>query len=193
MEKGIKWPQAINEFYQFMEGMQDDFLDFELVTDGYKRLASLVPAPCLDHFIVIGKHGSDSLVCYWKPILDLPLEMAPIVWLDSEGTPNSVFAISAEEFLRLLPYGLGGIYDVVSSWIYHYSEPDEYANPLDKYSDEAIRNYRQMAGEDYAAYGSFIHWLEKDMQLTVHGNPIKAIGDAISKFPNLEHWLAANK
>lgn len=57
-------------------------------------------------------HGSGSLVAGWQADASAPMRA---VWIDSEGEPRAVFAGSMEEMFRLLPHGLGYLYDCVRS------------------------------------------------------------------------------
>jgi hypothetical protein len=67
-----------------------------------------------DRFLTLGKTGADCVFALW---LDQPGKVspkAPVAYLDSEGDPRSIIASSLDEFLSLLPYGTGFIYDLVT-------------------------------------------------------------------------------
>lgn len=86
--------------------------DLELDPDGdlIDHLGKAVPK---DSLIAFGQHGSGSLVALWRRDPGAPLARAPVVWIDSEGDPVEVFAPDFAGFLRLLPFGLGQIYDLI--------------------------------------------------------------------------------
>lgn len=58
-----------------------------------------------------GNNKAGCAVCYWNK--KKLAAQAPVVWLDSEGTPNVVFAKNLSNFLELLSYGTGLIYDII--------------------------------------------------------------------------------
>lgn len=72
-----------------------------------------------DHFsekvkkmlLPFGKNKAGCLICYW--LSSKNTDECPIVWIDSEGEPNVVFATNLFVFFSLLPYGTGAIYDMI--------------------------------------------------------------------------------
>ncbi len=86
--------------------------DLELDADGdlIDHLGKQVPEGSL---IPFGQHGSGSLVALWRPKPSTPLAQCPVIWLDSEGDPIEAMATDFAGFLRLLPYGMGQLYDIV--------------------------------------------------------------------------------
>ena len=183
-----KSPSLI-KFLNFLENSSGDFIDFQIVSNGKKNVIELLSPIVERNFIPIGEHGSQSLICYWKYQDEIPLNQSPIVWLDSEGSPNSVFALNIDDFLSLLPYDTGGIYDFISSWKYYNSEPQTYTCPLSKYDSSTLEFLLQLCKEDYADYDQFIDWLNHNLNIQVCKNPAKLVGDAINNCPNLDHWL----
>jgi hypothetical protein len=86
--------------------------DLELDPDGdlIDHLGKRVPRGSL---IPFGQHGSGSLVALWRRQSATPLTQCPVIWLDSEGDPVEAVAPDFAAFLRLLPYGMGQLYDIV--------------------------------------------------------------------------------
>ena len=90
---------------------------------------------------VLGMHGSHSPMAVWSRSDG----QQPVLWIDSEG---QVFAVapSLPEFLSLLPFGTGFIYDLCAS-----SEPD------DAGAEESLAS---QAGE-YPDHAELLTWLRE--------------------------------
>lgn len=67
-----------------------------------------------DAFTTVGESGSGSKFAVWTPSPTDKIDTSPVVYLDSEGTPQAVVARSMDELLTLLPYGTGYIHDVLA-------------------------------------------------------------------------------
>jgi hypothetical protein len=180
----------LEAFYTFIENTEGSFIDFEIENNSDK-IADLLSVDVEPYFIPIGKQGSDSLICYWKYKDEIPVSELPIVWLDSEGSPNSVAAANFKDFLSLLPYDTGAIYDFISSWEYYNSDPDYYPSPLDRYKKDSsdLNSLIEECRESYSQYDSFVNWLEQSLNISICEDPAKLVGDAIQNFPNLQNWL----
>ncbi|NEO31321.1 MAG: hypothetical protein F6K36_12985 [Symploca sp. SIO3C6] len=187
--KNQNLPDLIANLFEFMENSGVNAIDFHMVYRGNEKLCSLLSPKISRYFIPIGEHSSRSLICYWKHIDDAPLDKLPLVWLDSEGTPNSVFASNEHDFLSLLPYDLGGIYDFISSWESYHEQPDNYTYPLEKYDSSALGCLIEICQEDNPDYTLFVQWLNQSLGIKICENPAKLVGDAISRFPRLKPWL----
>jgi hypothetical protein len=179
--------QVLSEFLETSEG---NFIDFEIEKNP-QAVSDLLSITIEPYFIPIGKQASQSLICYWRYQNELSLEQLPIVWLDSEGTPNSVFATNIEDFISILFYDTGGIYDFISSWEYYNSQPGYYISPLNEYeiNSSALNLMITKCRETYPDYDLFVNWIEKNISIKICENPIKLVGDAMKKFPNLQLWL----
>ncbi len=64
-----------------------------------------------DMLLPFGKNKAGCLICYW--LSSKNTDDCPIVWIDSEGEPNAVFASNLLAFFSILPYGTGSIYDMI--------------------------------------------------------------------------------
>ncbi|GAB2577925.1 hypothetical protein [Spirosoma areae] len=183
--------KLLNEFIAFCRQSAAPFADFELVEPGQAAtlMQSLLPDPAIPSFTMIGKHGSNSLICRWQSDHDLTDEW-PYVWLDSEGSPASVFATTTPEFLSLLPYDTGAIYDFITTWTYYLSDPASYEEkPAEKYDKERLALYVSEATTRYPGYPAFIEWLDKTGAIGPAAEPANVVGAAIENHPSLENWL----
>ena len=184
----------LEQFMGYCQQQPHLFADFHLVDEakGKSLLASLLGSQTATHFTVIGKHASDSLIARWTAE-ELNPAPPPYVWLDSEGSPNSVFATTTTEFLSLLPFDTGAVYDIISSWTYYLAEPTNYAPPAEKYQGERLTAYFISAKNTYPAYSAFLAWLKDTLGISPALDPVGLIGNAIQKYPNLEEWLKNKK
>ena len=180
---------SLSKLLDFLKYSSGDFIDFKVIKNGQKKVSELLSPTVESYFIPIGEHGSQSLICYWKYQDKIPVHKLPIVWLDSEGTPNSVFASNVDDFLSLLLYDTGGIYDFISSWKYYNSEPENYTCPLFKYDSSTLEFLIQLCKENHPDYDRFVDWVNNNLKIKICENPAKLVGEAIRNFPNLEQWL----
>jgi len=93
-----------------LRGFSNADIDFE---GGDHDTGELVP-PDIDaaDLLVLGQHGSGSLICEWSRSEDHSV----IVWFDSEGGDPMPIARSIEDLVALLPYGTAFIYDIARAF-----------------------------------------------------------------------------
>ncbi len=60
---------------------------------------------------VLAVHGSGALLAVWHRDPSATLADCPVVWIDSDGSPADTLARTFDEFLRMVPYGGGALYD----------------------------------------------------------------------------------
>lgn len=183
--------QTANLFNSFSEICNTlEFTDFEITPNQDKNISDLIPdVDVAKQFKVIGKIASGSLICFWqydskKSILD-----SPIVWIDSEGFPNGVFANSFSEFLSLLPYSTGFIYNLLSNHLLYTDNPKIFINPYKKFTKAKIKSFIQDNKKEYSDYNKFIHWLTIDIGITIEPNPLEVIQNAFNTYPRLDKLL----
>lgn len=179
------WPEKLSKFLTYCQEAEQPFADFYPVTAEPNFIKTLVPDAVAQHLTIIGKHGSGSLIAFWHYKPEVNLEALPLVWLDSEGSPSAVFAANYLDFLALLPYGTGFIYDVLSSWTYFLEEPGSYKNPAKKFTAKRLEFYLAFCRDSFSGYDPFIQWLDSSLQIKKHSDPVNAIGNAYKSFPKL--------
>lgn len=179
-----------NKFRTFADHVQGDFADFLFPTTGTKLLMSLVGEEKAALLDVIGAHSSHSLICHWRIDQGKGVGVVdqPVVWLDSEGWPNSVFTHNLADFLSLLPYDTGCIYDILSSWLNYKQDPGSASKPTDLYTDQRLKRYLESARESYEAYGDLLVWLS-DNGIRTCEDPVGVVGRAIEECPGFSAWV----
>lgn len=180
----------LTAFTDFCEKTAEDFADFGLVGNPEEKLRGLLD----DHgkvayFQVIGRHGTDSLIAFWRDDKDVDWAHSPIVWLSSEGFPNSVFANSFADFLSLLPYGTVFIYDVLCNYYYHKDDPDLQPSPEEKFTPEEIQSYLAENEERYSGHAALVNWLLHEAKVEIAKDPLSVIKGAIESHADLASWL----
>jgi hypothetical protein len=115
--------------------------------------------------------------------------LSPIVWLSSEGFPNSVFANSFEEFLSILPYDTSFVYDALCNYYFHKQSPKLQPAPKQKFTLTKMKSYLNQNKEQYKGHAEFIDWLKNDMRIAVADNPLSIIEKAILNHTDLASWL----
>lgn len=186
-------PEAFNRFYEFDEHSAQEYADFQPVSNPDKALKNLLgTARYTNDFYVIGRHGTGSIIAFWQYPQVASLAEAPIVWLSSEGFPNSVFANSFEEFLTLIPYDTGFIYDMLASYYFNRQNPQSHISPREKFSSSELKTYLDESAERYEGHKAFLLWLYQVMQLKPTADPVSIIEAAIAAHPDLSLWLQNN-
>ncbi len=171
-------PQLLLDFYTYYDEQGEEFMDVEVVEEGPDYVSDLLGEEVVDDFVVIAKHGSDSLIAYWTA--GEADGQVPIVWLDSEGTPNSVIAATVTDLFSLLLYDLGFVYDVVARLDNLGDEAEEFADyELEEYLEEM---------DEYEGYDDFKEWLE-GFDVEPAAAPLNVVRQARQAFPDLEAWL----
>lgn len=153
---------------------------------------SLLPARVCSNFKTIAKNGAGCLLCVWSPFGEYENEAAendklPLIWLDSEGVPKSVFATNLAEALSLFPYGSGFIYDLITSWQWHIEDSKNYKSPGKRFTKKRIKTHLK----ELATLPEFQQLLAFNNQqnITTCADPIALVGNAIKNCPNLDDWL----
>lgn len=180
----------LQQFCEFCRAAAGPFCDFEVVENEGKWLNTLLVPESESYFKLIGKQRSGSLICFWQLEDNIPLAQQPIVWLDSEGSIYSIIAARFPDFLSLLYYDTGAIYDVVSAWKRYWDAPANEISPAESFTEEQLNLYVEMCQELYPFYQSFTKWLRQDVGIKPAGNPAILVGEAIEGFPELNIWLS---
>ena len=174
----------------FRKHADKGFVDFEVLAHDPTSFNQLLPNSIHDQFILIGQHGSGSLIAIWKE-KKLPADQLPLVWIDSEGTPINVFANNFAEFLTLLPYDTGFIYDLISKWEYFANNPN--SNPENYYDSKMLKEILEENRINYSSLAEYEKWLHDEMVLMTATNPVKMVGDAIRNHPGMIELLQKSK
>lgn len=182
-------PSNFKNFVQFWEKAEEPFIDIELIPDGQNMLNRLVKTKKKLDVIIFAQHGSGSLIGFWNHQEKKSLSEVPIVWIDSNGEPNSVIAKSFDDFLKVLPFDLGIFYDVASAWTNFNAYPELYEDPINDFDKETLSSYIDNASGSYPAYSEFISWLEKTAGFKQAKSPHEVILNAIKTEPDFAKAL----
>jgi hypothetical protein len=182
--------EKIDLFDEFQEQLKNEFTDFYASPNLLQKLSRLV---CWDKpddfFYPIGCNKSGSLIAAWRTNSDGDFNQSPIVWLSSEGFPTSVFANDFKEFLSLLPYGTGGIYDILCTYYFYQKSPKFSLEPHKKYSASKFRTFVKENKKEFKMHDKYCRWLDEDMKIKTVDNPLLLIENAIKSQPDLNDWL----
>lgn len=115
-------------FNEILKELDVNPVDF-VFDDGSASMSDLTEE-VKEKLVVFGKNKAGCLFCYWKEASE-DTEESPVAWIDSEGSPNAIFASNLYQFFELLPYGTGAIYDIIKAC-------ERFALSMDNNSDPAI-------------------------------------------------------
>jgi hypothetical protein len=183
-------PALLTAFADFCEKATEEFSDFELVRNPEQKLKNLLNNQGLvEHFQVIGRHGTGSLIAFWRDDKNIDFARSPIVWLSSEGFPNSVLANSFADFLSILPYDTGLIWDVLSNYYNHKESPDLQSSPEEKFTPDEIASYLTAAKKRYNGHSQLVDWLNDEARIEIASDPLSIVKWAIVSHIDLASWL----
>jgi hypothetical protein len=185
-------PALIENFFRMATTPGEYFADFEPLLHTGENLATLLPENLHDRFMLIGQHASASLLVIWKAS-DSPADKLPIAWIDSEGDPNDVFAADFSQFLSLLPYGTGFIYDVIAKWKYYQEDPSNYQLPGKGYTPEKLSAQLEENRKEFPGLPKYEKWLANEAGLQTAADPVAMIGGAMKKYPGLRELVEKNR
>jgi hypothetical protein len=186
-------PEYLQQFFEFCRKVGNQFCDFEEVDNRQELLTSLLKSEAESYFTVIGMQKSNSLICFWKYQDNVSLKEQPIVWLDSEGSPNAVVASNFNDFLSLLPYDTGAIYDWIAAWERYWDSPSQQQNPIESFTTDRVEMYVEMSRENNHCREEFVNWLREEIDIQPAPQPVALIGKASERFPRLSQWLTDRK
>jgi hypothetical protein len=171
-------PSIIKNFYEFIQ--DKSIADFEELysSDGLETLVS--NTNLLKNLIPFGLHGSGSFIAIWLESQNESLDKNPIVWIDSEGGDPMIICENFKDFLSLLIYDTGHIYDLVSSCIGYMRRPKNKVDPIIEYNYQTLSEWVSEKRKQYANYNDLETFLISN-QINISNNPVELIRNAIIK------------
>lgn len=165
--KGTAMPEALAKLCEFTTQSRGRVAcDFELTASGKSYVEAWFrddPAAA-KQFIIFGTDKPQSLYGYWLHD-ECSIDSAPIVYLGSEGTENSVLANSLEDFLGLLALGHEEI-GLIRAW------------DADTKACDHIEEYRA--------------WLKNELKVDAPADDKSGraiVNAAVRKHPKLSEWI----
>jgi hypothetical protein len=172
-------PSIIKNFYEFIQDRS--IADFEELysSKGLETLVSNINL--LKNLIPFGLHGSGSFIAIWLESQNESLDKNPIVWIDSEGGDPMIICENFKDFLSLLIYDTGHIYDLVSSCIGYMRRPKNKVDPITEYNYQTLLEWIDENRNTHDNYNAFEKFLI-DNNISIPSNPVELIRNAIIKY-----------
>ena len=177
------------DVYNFFSRIGWQFLDFNTMAVPKKRMDWLIEDRLQSYFIPIGKSDDGTVICFCNLDNLDDLEKLPIVYLDVEKQFNQIFTANIFELLSLLPYSVGGIKEIISSWGYFIENSKDTISPSILYKPKELKKKIAYLKKDYNNYDDLVKMLLMLMNIKPHVNPSKLIKENIDKYPNISNWL----
>lgn len=135
-----------------------------------------------------GKNKAGCLICYWLSSKDK--DECPIVWIDSEGEPNAVFATNLSVFFSLLPYSTGAIYDMIIASERHIQNPESNQSPKELFSGI----YKEHSAQNQESGSSrFEKKLNELLDIKIAKNPTELVLKASKQFREITERINKNR
>jgi hypothetical protein len=171
----------MNEFdtlASFLDTLSGKAIDFYPVSNRFSR--AITQQIKQSELKIFGRTQADCLIGYWNYKRD-KVWSQKIVWIDSEGMPNEVIADNIIDFISLLYFDTGFIYDVLKEIIrdpkYSAMKPEE------------LKKYEDLADKSYPHFSELKNFLEKELQIKKPDHPDLKIKDALLNNSSFSAWL----
>ncbi|SEI51217.1 hypothetical protein SAMN05216327_102131 [Dyadobacter sp. SG02] len=180
--------QAFTEFKAYLAG-HPDALDLQLIDDASDFPFDWGP-DVMKHLRLFAKTGTGSYIGFWSPDGAVPKnpENLPLVWIDHEGVPMSVFARNTDDFLAFMHFDTGFIYEILIDYHFYKTDPAGYDDPAKKFTKKYLTKYlkEKDSSPDFKALG---HWLSEKLGVSIPADPADMIGKAIDAHKDFNEWL----
>lgn len=167
-------------FYNWLGQTNDPFADFDADESSESQLAGLL-GKSIPQIHYLGHHGSGSLICLWEKTGTGD----KIVWLDSEGSPNAVFANDFAEFLSLLPYDTKFIYKVISKTLQF---PNTTIESVKQWFTQTPEQIIEANKSRYPGLNKYLEFL-KEQSIIVNPAPIETIFNNCKNNADFSDWI----
>ncbi len=111
------------------------------------------PIPEKVQYNKIAQHYSGSLIV-------IHIQKNSIKWIDANGSPNAVIANSLQDFISLLPYGTGLLYDALYLIEKHKGKKELAEYLLEDFPEQVWKNALQNNAKSVANHAQFLKLME---------------------------------
>jgi hypothetical protein len=168
------------EIKEFINRQPDLCNDFIPVQNENYAIEDLLGNESIPFFRVLGRTRNGAAIAQWNQQPNqLKWEKVPVVWLDSEGSPNTVIANNLDEFIPLLFLDVWMIHKIITD--------DNYTPDIAEVQKNMVENKSY-----YPCYEEFSDFL-KQLKIKPHTNPKKIIEHAVQSNQVLTDWLVEQK
>jgi hypothetical protein len=182
-------PDGLLRIYKYLEDGNSSGLEFFVPKRGKERLESLVGKKNAAELVPIFTMANGGVIAAWKLKGESELGKMPIVWIDSEGSPNDVFAENIDALISLLHYYLGYFYDILKANKRHSDNPSMYKPATVRFpNEEFLRTAVEKWGED-SDLEEFHLWLEENSDIPREQSPVEKIVKANQMFPQFQDFI----
>ncbi len=190
-------PDLLADFAAFcateatLENEQGPFADFEWLAAGEAEfLPELVgSAEKAAAFEPLGQNGAGCVIAFWRDPAQ-PESERPLVWLDSEGSPQAVVANSLAELLTLLPYDTVLLYNASVANEDHWRKPTRRKPPTEEFSTADVESLLIRSQQRNPSQRRYTRWLMKVAGLQVSADPMALIEQAYRSHTRLQDWIS---
>lgn len=181
--------KKLEQFKSFLENSQKDPADLIVARSADEGLSTLIGKKAKDFFRIYFHTKAADLIGEWDVEGKFSKEFLPIVWLSSEGSPHTVVAKNADEFLSLIPFG-AGLMTRIPVLIKDYErKPSIYVSPDEAFTEEEIKKEYNCQAKQFEGHRDMVEFITKKLKLKMNADPLKTIKEAVSSYPDLDNWI----
>jgi hypothetical protein len=182
----------LEKFAAFLESVKKDASDLAVVQSGDSAISTLLGNKSKKFFRIYYRSKAGDLVGEWDINGDFKSKSLPIVWLSSEGSPYSVVANDDNEFLSLIPFGIG-LMNRIPALIKDYErKPDIFVSPDEEFNKEVIQEEYDYQAKQFEGHQQMVDFIMGELKISLSKDPLQTIKSAINSFPDLDEWIGKN-
>lgn len=184
--------KKLEQMKSFLKNSEKDPSDLIVAKSEDEGLSALIGKKAKDFFRVYFHTKAGDLIGEWDMEGEFSKESLPIVWVSSEGSPNTVVAKNADEFLSLIPFG-GGLMSRIPVLIKDYErDPDIFVSPDEEFNKEEIQNEYDYQAKQFSGHSEMVEFITQKLKIQLNPDPLQTIKDAIRSYPDLDKWIEDN-
>jgi hypothetical protein len=146
----------------------------------------------MKHLDLLAKTGTGSYIGFWSPDGEIAAQSQnlPLVWIDHEGVLMSVFANDTGDFLKLLHYDSGLIYEFLIDAYFYKTDPSCYDDPRKKFTNKYLAKYlKNIEKDNLPDFKDLRQWLSDTLEIPVPDDPARIISEAVDTHDDFHEWL----
>lgn len=167
-------------FNEFLSSSTSPVGDIRVAEAKEDTLKALMGERYSDKVKSFAANNAGCYIALWGEVDD----SSPVLWLDSEGFPLSVFANNFAEFLSLIAYDTGAIYEVVSSCRYFTDDPANNSDPKKRFTPSYLKMLLEISQQNNSGHASLVEWLGQH-GVEVAEDPVALVMAAMKDHPNV--------
>lgn len=180
-------------FLTFIKSSQKQMCDLDFLKAPEEWLKPLLGEKALKFFRIFFRNKAGDLIGEWDINgVFKKGETFPVVWLSSEGSPNTVVAKNFNEFLSVLPFGGDIITGLPVLIQQHRAKPKIVVSPEKKFTEQYIKKAFEYQASMFNGHSDLVKFISETLGVQLNYSPVQTIRETVDTFPDLDLWIDKN-